>query len=820
MAYELLGSVSNESKTNPIENQVEITEEPDYILSLCWFSGKLGAVYYNLETCELSIVYEIVDLRPDLTYLQNLLRQLCPAFILYSGSVVFNTDFTKILELPDEMNQKQIRKKKGQPPNRSNIVMSVYDSKDVSKARVRVMKIRLPGLEENATDTERTIFFKSILPFDQDLVLQSLANLLEYVELHLNSYWNMNSLIVSDLLICRLENQLLMDSSSFYGLNIFTTIEGRGNHNDFNLFNLLNQCSSYSGSVELRKIMLQPIRDPDELNLRFSTVEWCCRSENVNFLQNLRTHLRTLKNLPVLYKKMVGSLGNPTDIKAFKRCVYHTFLISEEAGRLEKDHIKNTMLENLVDAVSDDKAIRHILFSIDRIVDLETSIQENRFCVRPGVDPALDEKRELMYKIKDEVYNDTLDVAELQLPGFAEDYYIAFMPGIGFLIAIELADSTVPVSLNTTGGIPINIVYQKDNVIYFTTSYCEEMTKAHSELDGKITFMQLKIFDRLVRFINESLPELVTINKVCARIDVMISFASVSMQRNYNRPTMTSEKILQVINGRHPLVEGRCEFIANTTDVSVENKNLITIITAPNASGKSVYMKQVGLICYMAHIGCFVPADKATICLFDTIYTRIYTMETVTSGESSHLADLRQMSRVVNFSTSQSLTLIDEFGKGTDEKTAQCLLTACIQYLAEHKAEAPITIITTHYTNILKMITDTEFIVLKTIRTRMEEHGYVPMFKLIDGFDEVPWFVGPEEMTDLLDRMMNKNPTFGERDMKTIYNLTMDASLAIACETIRMVKETGDFDEDLIAEMFYNMDLNDILECSKENFTK
>jgi DNA mismatch repair protein MSH5 len=157
------------------------------------------------------------------------------------------------------------------------------------------------------------------------------------------------------------------------------------------------------------------------------------------------------------------------------------------------------------------------------------------------------------------------------------------------------------------------------------------------------------------------------------------------------------------------LVEQIREYVPSTTIIDGTNRHFINIINAPNASGKSVYMKQVALICYMAHIGCFVPADECTVMLLDSIYTRIYTPESVYQCESAFMADLQQMSKVIINSSSRSLVLVDEFGKGTHFKDGIALLAASIEHFVDRVDLTPLAFITTHYHQVYDLMQSKEF---------------------------------------------------------------------------------------------------------------
>lgn len=239
-----------------------------------------------------------------------------------------------------------------------------------------------------------------------------------------------------------------------------------------------------------------------------------------------------------------------------------------------------------------------------------------------------------------------------------------------------------------------------------------------------------------MKFINENLAELANMTKQCAKLDVLISFASASVTYKLVKPNITMSKELVIVNGRHPLVERITKYVPSTTVINDANMNYINIITAPNASGKSIYMRQIAIICYLAHIGMFVPADEATVPLLHSIYTRIYAPESVYQNESAFMSDLQQMSKVVMNSTDRSLILVDEFGKGTHYRDGIALLAASIDHFVGRGHLTPLAFITTHYEQIQSLIESRENINFVTIETQKNDSGvFESLYKITDTFD-------------------------------------------------------------------------------------
>lgn len=174
--------------------------------------------------------------------------------------------------------------------------------------------------------------------------------------------------------------------------------------------------------------------------------------------------------------------------------------------------------------------------------------------------------------------------------------------------------------------------------------------------------------------------------------------------------------------------------IPNDTSISVEKKNLINILIAPNASGKSVYKLAVAQITYLAHVGSFVPASEATISTVDAIYTRMHGSESLYLSKSAYLVELQQMSNVVMNSSSRSLILVDELGQGTTEADGKSLLIACLRHISRRGHACPVSFVTTHYTDVYDFMVNVEWVSMKTFEmTHAANGGLLSTFKVIEG---------------------------------------------------------------------------------------
>lgn len=200
------------------------------------------------------------------------------------------------------------------------------------------------------------------------------------------------------------------------------------------------------------------------------------------------------------------------------------------------------------------------------------------------------------------------------------------------------------------------------------------------------------------------------------------------------KPEVVSDrKIVEIHNGRHILLDLQKKFVSNDTSISVEKRNLINVLIAPNASGKSVYLKELAQIFYLAHIGSYVPAERATIFMVDAIYTRIFNPESLFLAKSAFLTEIQEMGNLISNSSTNSLVLVDEMGQGTSEADGKSLLIACLENLDWRADKSPVAFVTTHYVDAYDFLVDKEWISMKTFQMEESHRGRISTYKIIDG---------------------------------------------------------------------------------------
>ena len=260
---------------------------------------------------------------------------------------------------------------------------------------------------------------------------------------------------------------------------------------------------------------------------------------------------------------------------------------------------------------------------------------------------------------------------------------------------------------------------------YFKTERCRELDEMLGDTATSIAEYETAIMMKLTRYILSSAETLLSLAHYAAILDCLLALTAVAVENDWKRPLVSEQWLFKHVfycflvlttllhtkvrpredcdtfninAGRHPLLELTSNTVVPNSTRLGENEEKLMVLTGPNACGKSVYLKQVGLIAFLAHMGSWVPAESATMPVLDAIRTRIQTVDSLSFGLSAFAVDLNQMSLAVRTSTRASLVLVDEFGKGTTEVDGKALLSACVEHFLQRPPDRkPFVILTTHF---------------------------------------------------------------------------------------------------------------------------
>lgn len=756
--------------------------------------------------------------------MKQIFQQVKPAYLVATGNSVFFDELVSILDPTLEKKDYQkfrVSKNKAANANSTNVSFYQLNRGKQDDLRKRIYELNLPGIMAKTTKEESVHFINSILPMTQELIVACLGNLLKYLnDNHLkwqNAFLTYDkNPIITNVIISTLEAQVLIDEFSFNSLNIFSNIYHPSSFklqvrkDGLSLFNLLNHCSSSVGVQELKTILRQPTRIIQELNIRFSTVEWCLQEKNLLHIQRFRSFLGGLINVHAAFRRIIVNHGNSfNDWKSFKRTMFNINSICHLSSTFLNEQIKSTILVQLASLHKEGVSINGVLFGLEKIVDIEAIEAKKRFCVKKGLDEQLDEKKNALDKLLENFNGMKLDDGLLKINNTRDTFSFVHYHEIGFVVGTALKLDQMKLESIRDDG--IELVLNTSDARYFKTPNCQILNEEYEKRLSSVIQHEMDILKKLIKYINENFAEISEAVKICSKFDCLISFSIVAKKQNYVKPTITTDHTLTIIKGRHPLVEIMKTYVPSTTTINESNKSFINIIRAPNSSGKSCYIKQIALICFMAHIGCFVPADSCSVSLLHSIFTRIYTPESIFLNESAFMSDLEQMSKIVMNTTNRSLVLIDEFAKGTFYKDGIAILTAVIEHFSERENLSPYVFAATHYPQISSLVrTKSKFTCFKSIITKKNPNDiFHSSFELTDESNDQECCTEYPESKSIILNIFNNKQRDGE--LKVFNEATATSIKAFILILCKMMLRKNFVTFDFIRDIYTKVDIENFL---------
>ncbi|XP_063616239.1 mutS protein homolog 5-like [Cydia splendana] len=719
---------NNEVTVNNDDTNNDSTEETDVeekLLTIYCRAGKLGAAYYTIQTGELHILEELPDRAPEFLMFRNLFRQVEPLQVLLDGrtqsafvSAVKKTVFAD-----------------GEGGGKCKLVFLASKEYSFEACKRRIYLLSLPTEPKNCTDEERTLFLRTVIDFNQTQTVHALGALLKYLDLNWSNL-NLDLQSKPQFLSLRrisLKDIVTIDEDTYRGLQIFSTISHPSNFKKgvqgsnkegLSLFYIFSKCSSKVGQKMMRVLMQHPTTNLETIKRRQDAVEFFMKPQSDTIMRNMCSSLRFIKNVNGILTKIKELSAKPYQWKSLYNTLYNAVLICEMCENVGK---YSEFLEQL--AAFDNNKLYEMALYMNRIIDFDLSKTERKFTVKAGVDQELDMKKQTMASLHT-LMSETAKVELERLPLFVEECTMLYMPHLGYLLGVKIWAEGLTMEEKQLPD--MKFMFQNNDYIHYKSKGCEELDVMIGDTYPEIVAHETRIKLRLTAVILDNLNTLAACVDACAELDCLIAIAKVSIEYNFVRPTMSPEKIIDIKDGRHPLhILTTDNFVPN--DAQTSAGACARILTGPNASGKSVYMKMIGLIVYLAHIGSFVPARTATIGIIRHIRSRLQTAECVATHMSAFLIDLKQMELALQESTSDSLILIDEFGKGTSEVDGLSLLAACLNTFLFQGDACPHIFLSTHFLNIREYIVETPLVKFLRFEHVMDGDAPVFLFRVTEG---------------------------------------------------------------------------------------
>ena len=606
----------------------------NYLMSILKIENKVGIAYIDITTGEFKVTE--VEKDDDFVKLFNEINKIEPKEVLVTEDF-----YGEIKEKLDDFLQK-------------NDSVVTFINKVRYSAKYLMDYFEIVSLESYGIKDKKGIIGAAAMALDYAATMQVEHELtVEKIEfVNISNYAEINAITSRNLEL--LKNQR---EKTVYG----------------SLLWVLDECKTSMGTRLLKRFINNPLLNIEKIRKRQEDVQYFI--DNILIREDLREKLEDIYDLERLLGKIIFGSENGKDLTALKKTIKSAVEIMRILGNT--DFFKN------IDA--------NILFECYKIID--DSINEDApFSVREGgiiksgYNAELDEIRNIMNSGKDFLLD--IEQREREATGI-RNMKIKFNKVFGYFIEITKANLDM---------VPEHYIRKQtlSNSERYITPELKKYEDTIINSKAKIEDLEYHLFKEISGKLKEHRKILSELAERLAYIDVMVSFAVSAIENDYAKPEMNEEYSFEIEGGRHPVVEkliGRTDYVSNDT-VFTEKESFV-VLTGPNMSGKSTYMKQIALISIMAQIGSFVPAKKANLSVIDKYLTRIGASDDILTGQSTFMVEMSEVSNILNNATEKSLIILDEVGRGTSTTDGVSIATAISMYI--HDKIGAKTVFATHY---------------------------------------------------------------------------------------------------------------------------
>lgn len=471
---------------------------------------------------------------------------------------------------------------------------------------------------------------------------------------------------------------MLLDSSTRRNLELTETLREKQKRGS--LLWVLDKTKTAMGARLLRNYIEQPLIEKDEMEKRLDAIQEL--NQDSISRDEIREYLNPIYDLERLLSKVTYKTANPRDLIAFRNSLQMLPPIKTVLSAFEKEEL--TKIREQIDGLED----------IYQLID-EAIIDEPPLSIREGgmikdqFDETIDRLRSAKHDGKQWLAQ--LEEEDRERTGI-KNLKIKYNKVFGYYFEVTNSYKNL---------VPEDYIRKQTlaNAERYTTPRLKELEDTILNAEDKLQTLEYDVFCRIRDTIAQELVRIQNTAKAIAKLDVYASLSLVSERNHYVRPKLNEKGVIDIKDGRHPVVEQMITndmFIANDTYLDNQKKR-VSIITGPNMAGKSTYMRQTALIVLMAQIGSFVPADKANIGIVDRIFTRVGASDDLASGQSTFMIEMTEVANILRNATSRSLLILDEIGRGTSTFDGLAIAWAVIEHISDTKLCGAKTLFATHY---------------------------------------------------------------------------------------------------------------------------
>ncbi|MBQ9473409.1 MAG: DNA mismatch repair protein MutS [Bacteroidales bacterium] len=541
--------------------------------------------------------------------------------------------------------------------------------------------------------------------------------------------------------ICKISR---IEEDSYVWLDKFTmrNLELVSSHNEKarTLVDVIDQTLSPMGSRMLRRWLLMPLKNINRIEARLAVVDILVRDRELR--ENLQQRVRGIGDLERLISKVAVGRVTPRELQQLRRALAEVAAIKELCNASGKEP-----LLHLASQLNECKLIHD---KIEHTIQADPPARTDKGgFIADGVSSELDELRSLSAGGKD--YLARVQQREMEATGITS-LKVGFNNVFGYYLEVTNAHRN---------KVPADWVRRQTltNAERYITPELKTYEERILGAEERIMALEASIYQQLLQELLDYVQPVQLNAQVAARIDCLLSFASVSLAADYCRPKLSDSGVIDITDGRHPVIETQLptgeQYVANSVHLDGESQQIM-IITGPNMSGKSALLRQTALIVLLAQIGCYCPAAKAEIGVVDKIFTRVGASDNISSGESTFMVEMNETASILNNVSDRSLVLLDEIGRGTSTYDGISIAWAITEYLHEYPGKRPKVMFATHYHELIEMANEYERIKNYHISVKEVNNRVIFLRKLVEGGSEHSFGIHVARMAGMPKQVLNK----------------------------------------------------------------
>lgn len=486
------------------------------------------------------------------------------------------------------------------------------------------------------------------------------------------------------------------------------------------LLSVIDRTLSPMGARLLRRWVLFPLKDVKAINARLDVVEHFFRHPEER--EDIKSSLEQIGDLERLISKVAVGRITPREMVQLRNALTAIEPIKDLCSNADLDALRAIGEQLNPCAIIRDRIAREI-------VDEAPSALNRGTVIKDGVDAELDELREIAFQGKD--YLMKIQMRESEATGIPS-LKIGYNNVFGYYIEVT----------NTHKDKVPEEWIRKQTLVNAERYITQELKEYEEKILGaqeRILIIETRLYNELVAALAQYTPAIQLNASLIARLDCLTAFTRVAMENHYNRPVVDDSLSLEIVEGRHPVIEKELPigepYITNSVSLS-NNGTQVMMITGPNMSGKSALLRQTALNVLMAQIGCFVAADSARIGIVDKIFTRVGASDNISLGESTFMVEMNEAASILNNMSERSLILFDELGRGTSTYDGISIAWAIVEHIHEYRGIHPKTLFATHYHELNEMEKTFSRVVNYNVSVKEIDNKVVFLRKLARGGSE------------------------------------------------------------------------------------